>query len=148
MLNALTKNSCLLIVFSAMMAAATVVGDEPPMPRATSDSLHRIEQILFEKTNAERVQAGLAPLTLSMDLVRTARKHAIWMCKTRRLEHSQFNVAENIAHNQPNSTEVIRSWMNSPGHRANILNPNYRKLGVAAYQYPTGGIYWVQQMAP
>ena len=35
--------------------------------------------------------------------------------------------------------------MNSPGHRANILNPGYRRIGVAAYRTPEGTVYWCQQ---
>ena len=152
-----TRSSFLTVcflTFCVVCVAAVGFADEPPVspvavaPATATEGLHRIEHILFEKTNAERVRAGLAPLKLSMELVQTSRKHAIWMCKTRRFEHSGYQVAENIAHNQRDSTEVMQGWMNSPGHRANILNPSCRKLGVAAYEYPTGGIYWVQQMLP
>jgi uncharacterized protein YkwD len=54
-------------------------------------------------------------------------------------------VAENIAMGQPSVRGVINSWMTSPGHRANILNARYRRLGVAAYRTPDGTIYWCQQ---
>lgn len=136
------------IILMFLAAGAGVCAPVCAPAIADEGELFPIERILFEKTNAERTQAGLPALELSMDLVETSRQHAIWMCKTKRFEHSQFKVAENIAHRQKNSTEVMRGWMNSPGHRANILNPSYKKLGVAAYEFPAGGIYWVQQMLP
>ena len=46
---------------------------------------------------------------------------------------------------QNSSAEVINAWMNSSGHRANILNPSYTRIGVAAYVTPGGTIYWCQQ---
>ena len=54
-------------------------------------------------------------------------------------------MAENIAMGQRTSNEVLNSWMNSSGHRANILNRSYRRIGVAAYTTPQGTIYWCQQ---
>lgn len=63
---------------------------------------------------------------------------------------SEFGVSyraagENIAAGQPTPEAVVNSWMNSPGHRSNILNPNFKSLGVG---YVSGrgsyGCYWVQ----
>ncbi len=53
--------------------------------------------------------------------------------------------AENIAEGQKSPREVFGSWMNSPGHRANILNPSYRDVGVAALA-GAGGELWVMEL--
>ena len=51
---------------------------------------------------------------------------------------------ENIAKDQKTPSEVMNSWMNSPGHRANILSPNFTELGVGIYKNANGTIYWTQ----
>jgi len=53
-----------------------------------------------------------------------------------------------IAMGQRSSGEVVQSWMNSSGHRANILNRGHRRIGVAAYTTSGGTTYWCQQFAP
>ena len=53
---------------------------------------------------------------------------------------------ENIASGQRTPEAVVRAWMNSPGHRANIMSPRFNKIGVG-YAYTTGGSYhhfWTQ----
>ena len=82
------------------------------------------------------------------NLMATARQHCTWMTTYRQLVHTNIGVAENIAMGQPNSQEVVRCWMNSSGHRANILNGGHRRIGVAALRTPEGTIYWCQQFAP
>jgi uncharacterized protein YkwD len=52
-------------------------------------------------------------------------------------------VGENIGMGYINATAVMNGWMNSPGHRQNILNSNYTELGVGLVQ-GQGGLYWVQ----
>lgn len=51
---------------------------------------------------------------------------------------------ENIAWGQKSPEQVMNGWMNSDGHRANILNKNFRNLGVGYYQDENGTNYWVQ----
>ena len=50
---------------------------------------------------------------------------------------------ENIAKGQPTAQDVMNSWMNSPGHKANILSSNFKELGVGHY-VKNGTHYWVQ----
>ena len=78
-------------------------------------------------------------------MVTSARGHSLWMTSTENFRHTTEPVGENIALGQQSVGEVVRDWMNSPGHRANILNRNYRRMGAAAYARPGGRIYWVQQ---
>jgi uncharacterized protein YkwD len=67
------------------------------------------------------------------------------MTNRQSLRHTHAAVAENLAMGQRTSREVVRDWMNSPGHRANILNRRHRRIGVAAFITPRGTIYWCQQ---
>ncbi len=50
---------------------------------------------------------------------------------------------ENIANGQFDADDVMKSWLNSPGHRANILQKNFVKIGVGVFEY-NGRLYWVQ----
>jgi uncharacterized YkwD family protein len=52
---------------------------------------------------------------------------------------------ENIAKGQPTSAAVMSSWMNSPGHKANILSENFTEIGVGVAKDANGTIYWTQQ---
>lgn len=52
--------------------------------------------------------------------------------------------AENIAGNHKTSEQVVAAWMDSPGHRKNILNPDYTKIGVGVFEDASGKLYWVQ----
>jgi uncharacterized protein YkwD len=107
--------------------------------------LRQIEKNIVMYTNEERKRYGLPPLTIDPELVKSARHHAIWMTANQTLQHTSQPVAENIAVGQPNSCDVVRSWMNSSGHRANILSGGHGRIGVAAYRTASGTIYWCQQ---
>jgi uncharacterized protein YkwD len=107
-----------------------------------------IERNVVNYTNAERAHLGLPPLEVDPNLVRSARAHAAWMTRNHTLQHTRLPVAENIAMGQRSSQEVVRSWMSSSGHRANILSRAHRRIGVAAYRTPSGTIFWCQQFSP
>jgi uncharacterized protein YkwD len=126
----------------------------PPQPAATLESeakdvdgvkLRAIEANIVSYTNQERGRYGLPPLQVDKELMQTAREHASWMTRTRNMVHTWRAVAENIAMGQPHSSDVVQAWMNSPGHRANILNPGHRRIGVAAFRTEGGTIFWCQQ---
>jgi uncharacterized protein YkwD len=84
-------------------------------------------------------------LQVDPELMETAREHAAWMTRNQRLVHTMRAVAENIAMGQPQSSEAVRAWMNSSGHRANILNAAHRLIGAAAFRTEEGTIFWCQQ---
>ena len=107
-----------------------------------------IERNIVMYTNAERTRAGLAPLEVDEKLVESARRHATWMTLNGDLRHTTQNVAENIARGQRDSREAVADWMSSPGHRANILNGRYRRVGAAAFRTSDETIYWCQQFLP
>lgn len=115
------------------------------------------EEIL-SLVNAERQKAGARPLKLAEDLNKGADVRAWEIVKqfshTRPdgsrcftvLKNQGRGVGENIAAGSPSAKKVMENWMNSPGHKANILNPEYKELGVG-YTYVNDSEYkhyWVQ----
>lgn len=108
--------------------------------------------------NAERAKVGVAPLSLAEDLQQSTaiRAHEIvqYFSHTRPDGSDCFTVmwdkgntcGENIAAGYPTAAQTVEQWMNSEGHRANILNPAFHELGVGyAYEeYSTYHHYWVQ----
>jgi uncharacterized protein YkwD len=129
-------------------ATQPVETDKPKRKvKAQTIAYFPVEKSIVEKTNAERAKYGLPALELDPNLVVTARKHTWWMTRNRSMQHGNYPVAENIAMGQRSSTDVVRCWMNSSGHRANILNRGHRRIGVAAYTTPEGTTYWCQQFS-
>jgi uncharacterized protein YkwD len=129
---------------AAKKTSATVKA-QPVAKKTTANAIHPVEAKIVERTNRERVRRGLLPLILDMRLMRSARRHNGWMARSGAFQHGNAPVAENIAMGQRNSAQAMNSWMNSSGHRANILNASYRKIGVSAYRARNGSIYWTQQ---
>lgn len=108
--------------------------------------------------NAERAKAGLSPVTLDATLSKAAQvraKETVSYFSHTRPNGNTFSSAiteqgisfrgagENIAYGQKTPQEVMNGWMNSAGHRANILNANFTKIGVGYYQQ-NGVNYWTQ----
>lgn len=95
--------------------------------------------------NLERSKKGVMPLAMNNKLNLAAQGHAQWMADNRKMSHDQngqpftsrlkaagYNyqtAGENIAMGQPTPTAVVQAWMNSPGHRANILRAEFRDVG-------------------
>ena len=101
--------------------------------------------IALELINTERAKRKLKPLTLNKTLNAAAISHAEEMAKANNLSHTQGGnltyrlgkfsyswsvCAENIAFNQKDMNEAMIDWMNSSGHKRNILNPDITELGV------------------
>jgi uncharacterized protein YkwD len=65
------------------------------------------------------------------------------MARNESLVHSRITYgAENIARANVTPKEILRLWMNSPGHRRNILDKRYTKIGAAVYKSKSGRYYW------
>jgi len=128
--------------------AAASVKSMPEFIRKEVDKteLNLIEENLLKETNKARQRHGLHPLQIDRRLQRQTRWHAIWMTRNRSMVHGS-GVIENIAMGQRNTREVLGTWMNSSGHRANILNPSHTKAGLSAYRTPEGTVYWCQQFS-
>jgi uncharacterized protein YkwD len=139
-----------MLVKLALCAAllSLVEGEEvknEAAPKKEELKLIAIEQEIVDYTNAERTRHGLTALEVCPDLFESARRHAAWMTNNQTMRHTSDPVAENIAMGQRSSEEAVRDWMNSSGHRANILNPRHLRIGAAAYRTPDGTIFWCQQ---
>ena len=137
-----------MIAKMALCAAALVLAPSHETKQAENNQGPRlipIERSVVDFTNAERARRGLAVLEVDAALMKSARRHTAWMTNSRSLVHTRRPVAENIAMGQPDSRAVVAAWMRSSGHRANILNPRNRRIGVAAYRTRNGTIYWCQQ---
>ncbi len=127
----------------AWIAVAAAVQAEAT--QAKQLDLLPIEQQVVDDTNQQRARYGLPALKVDDELMKSARRHANWMALHQTLQHTTRPVAENIAMGQRTSQEVVRAWMNSSGHRANILDRGHRRIGVGAYRTAGDTIYWCQQ---
>ena len=134
---------CVSVFLLAPLSAAEVTSEKVTPP--ADGELLAIEANIVSYTNTQRAKHGLKELEVDPELMKSARRHASWMARNRSLVHAGLPVAENIAMGQPGSSRAVRAWMNSSGHRANILNRNHRRIGAAAYRTPGGRIYWCQQ---
>jgi uncharacterized protein YkwD len=112
--------------------------------------------------NQERKAAGCPALKSNTTLVSVARAHSTDMAIKGYFDHASQDgrspfqrmaaagyaysmAAENIAYGQPSAAAVMTAWMNSAGHRANILNCSLTELGVGAYRASASSpIYWTQ----
>ncbi|WP_129689193.1 CAP domain-containing protein [Gottfriedia acidiceleris] len=117
----------------------------PSNPSTPASSNASIQQQILDLVNIERGKGGLKPLILSSYLNGTAQAWSQTMSNANNMYHSTLSFkggykGENIAHGQTTAKEVMTDWMNSPGHRANIMNANFKQLGVGKV-----GTYWTQQ---
>ncbi|VEP18284.1 SCP-like extracellular (fragment) [Hyella patelloides LEGE 07179] len=92
--------------------------------------VNQFENRVFQLTNSIRQRNGLRSLTWNCQLITAAKSHSQTMARSRRMFHSNFNLAENVARGQQSPEQVVNDWMNSPGHRRNILNRNVTQIGV------------------
>jgi len=108
------------------------------------------ETQLLEAANRDRAAAGLPPLQWDMSLAAVAHQHAQRMAQTNTLSHqlagelplqqratqagARFSlIAENVAEG-PSASNLHQQWMNSPPHRANLLDPELNAVGIAVVQ--------------
>lgn len=140
--------ACLAVGVVGFQSARAEEPAKETKPEAAAEEnvfeLTSTETTVLEMTNNERVRRGLKPLVIDPTLVESARQHANWMASTHRMQHTSKPVGENIAMGQNTCTSVMTTWMNSSGHRANILG-GWNRVGAAAYTSPSGRIYWCLQ---
>jgi uncharacterized protein YkwD len=136
----------------------------PQSPPSTGNPL--IDQVV-QLTNNFRVQNGLQPLSYNLKLASSAQAHSQSMAlqdffghtskdglspfdRIRAAGYQYSAAAENIAAGYTTAERVVEGWINSPGHRANMLNPNLKEIGVGYYYLAsdTGNVsyyhYWTQ----
>ena len=121
-------------------------------------ALSTYEKEVIRLINVIRVQNGLSTLSANISLSRVARLKSQDMQAKGYFSHTsptygspfemmkRFGISyryagENIAYGQRTPEQVVEAWMNSPGHRANILNANFTQIGMG---YVASGNYWTQ----
>ena len=135
------------------------VGQKIKIPEAAP--LSSLENEVIRLVNIERTSRGIPALTTNWQLSRVARYKSQDMINKNYFSHTsptygspftmmqnfglKFSAAgENIAYGQRTPAEVVKAWMNSPGHRANILSTAYTQIGVGAAKKADGTLYWTQ----
>lgn len=125
------------------------------------DRIKAIEHDVIALCNQERAKYGLGALLPDWQTSRVARHKSHDMRDKRYFSHTSptygspfdmlkaYNIfyrtaGENIAMGQTSPQAVVRGWMNSEGHRKNILNPNFSHIGVGYAEGGSGRYYWTQ----
>lgn len=134
-------------------------GNPAPDQPGTDGSQDAFANEVVRLVNEERAKAGLPALTVDRGAASAAQVRAKEIERSfshTRPDGSSFNSAlteagvnfrgagENIAYGQNSPEKVMEGWMNSSGHRANILNSSYTSIGVGHYQNASGVNYWTQ----
>ncbi|MHA5047690.1 CAP domain-containing protein [Streptomyces sp. SD15] len=127
----------------------------------SAGGLARTANEVVALTNAERAAGGLPPLAVDPLLTAAAQAHSADMVTRAFYSHTspdgsqpwdraaaagstRRTIGENIACGQRSPAEVVRGWMNSPGHRANILKPAFTHIGIGLAGGGKAGTYWTQ----
>jgi uncharacterized protein YkwD len=140
----------------------------PPVPPQEEDPREAMKRRLLELHNEERSRRGINPLSYRGELEKAAQRHNDWMVRNNRLTHSESGndfdtlrdhadrisregyrwswAGENIAMGQgglyATPEAVFKGWMNSSGHRANILNSRFKDVGFGVTKDRNGGWWW------
>lgn len=136
-----------------------VPDDQAPDKPDQEEDQDAYRNAVVDLVNAERAKAGLRPLSVDTRAAQAAQLRAQEIKNTfshTRPDGSSFSTAlnqagasyrgagENIAYGQNSPKAVMQGWMNSSGHRANILNKDYTAIGVGHYKDASGTDYWTQ----
>lgn len=142
--------------FATQLAARFPECEEPADSAAMEAEILRL-------VNAERAKSGLGEVVRNETLVRQAEQYACEMVqfdffdhvnpitgstlgdRSRDFEYDFQVVGENLAAGQRTASQAFIDWMNSPGHRKNIMDPRFTELGVAVKLGGEYGVYWVQE---
>lgn len=120
----------------------------------------RMAKATLAAVNDQRAAKSLPPLTADPRLTEAAQAHACDSAAHNRLGHTGSDgstladrarragyayreIAENVAQGYPGPASVIRGWMESPGHRRNILMRNVQDIGLGLATGSTGDLHWV-----
>jgi uncharacterized protein YkwD len=134
------KTKKILVVFLAGLFLFGVAGT------AGASRLSASETSLLSTINATRASHGLAPLRLDRRLLRTARAHSADMLRHQYFAHGAFTsrvrasgaagpvFGEDLAWGPMSATWVVTRWLASREHRAILLRPGFRRIGVGAYE--------------
>lgn len=120
----------------------TTQPSQTPLPAYTSEVISLVNQ--------ERSLQKLPALTINTTLMTNAEAWSVFMAENDVFRHSEYTIGENIGAGYPTPEEVVAGWMDSPGHRANILSESFTQVG-AGYVYSSASTYkhyWTLQFSP
>lgn len=162
------RNAASAVTWAGLLALATVVagcggvaggrapgGTAPLAPGHRACSAASIAAVVSQ-VNATRRRAGVNPLVVDARLARVARGRSAAMAARQRLSHLGWErglreagtrsdvIGENVAYNYATAADVMRSWLTSAGHRANIVSPMFRRIGVGCVIDADGRRWWAQ----
>ncbi len=141
----------LAALLAALLSATLLVAAPAP---ATAAGAAAYEKSARKATNTERTDRDIRALRRQKCVQRFADRQARKMARQQRMYHQDLQtvlekcdlsaVGENVAYGHPTGTAVVKAWMNSSGHRANILEERYRLLGMGAARDDDGRWYAAQ----
>ncbi|MBI4935401.1 MAG: CAP domain-containing protein [Actinobacteria bacterium] len=155
------------LVLGLFGATGLVRGCKPAAPAPAPAKVATVLTVADQCTsmvNAERAARGIAPVSIHPAVQFAAESHAKYEAIASVMTHVSPNGArggdriagsgyawrawgENVAAGQPDCATVMAAWMNSAGHKANILNPAFVHIGVAAAANGAGVVYWTMDLA-
>jgi uncharacterized protein YkwD len=144
-------------------AKATTTPSATPSASPSTKGLSGAAAQVLSLTNAQRATAGCKALTANAKLTKAAQDHSVDMARNNYFDHNSQNgktpfdrmtadgynfqaAAENIAEGQSTPAAVMSAWMNSAGHKANILNCTYTDIGIGYAVSSAGTAYWTQDV--
>lgn len=146
---------------AAASHTAQAVAPRPTAILTPTNDVMGVASLCTYRVNQYRRAYGIAPVAMNAKVQLAAQKHSNYQASISTMTHrgkwwatydagkriklESYNWSwwgENVAAGQANCDVVVRAWMNSPGHRANILNPKFTNIGVAAKKSTKGTIFW------
>lgn len=142
------------LIATALAASVALLVGPAAVPASASVS-GNYELAVQKATNAERSKRNLSKLKHRECLDNYAEAQARRMAKKKKLYHQSLKpilkkcklsaVGENVAYGYSSGKKTTNAWMKSPGHKANIVNKRYTKMGIGAYR-DSKGRWWVAQV--
>ena len=134
----------------------------PPPPAVVQ--VTDVQQSVVDSVNSHRARAGQGALSIDSRLTAAAQGHSDYMAREQIMAHAGAGSTdggqrisnagyrwttwgENVAAGQKTPADVMAAWMNSSGHRANILQNRVAHIGVAATEGSNGVVYWTMVLA-
>ena len=154
---------CSTLVLCCVMTATWAPAQDSSASKSGQPTAN--ERTVFELTNRERKNAKLPALKLNMLLCKVARQHSQNMARQGKMEHildgkkpsdrgraagyKFMRIGENIAMGEPEVPlpDLMKAWMDSKGHRANILHTEYTEIGIGIAADKDGQLFYTQLFA-
>jgi uncharacterized protein YkwD len=147
-------------ITTSVVPVKTAASPAPVSPASTNPQ-DIFDQQILGLVNQERAKVGADPLKINEQLDLAADQHTLDQASMNKMSHTGSNgsnmgdriknagyvfssAGENVAYGFGDAAAVMNGWINSEGHRQNILNPNYKEIGIGYAQGADGRPYWTQ----